>query len=115
MVSGRPLRAGTGAGYDGRVRAGGTVVPVVPIKLYPKKVTKLTKKVTKKFSELVTFLSKLVTFFWVQMMGTTGTTRGGTSVPYPESVPTVPNSTDRTRWSTPPSVPVLAYPPVHYS
>ena len=63
MVSGRPLRAGTGAGYDGRVRAGGTVVPVVPIKLYPKKVTKLTKKVTKKFSELVTFLSKLVTFF----------------------------------------------------
>ena len=24
MVSGRPLRAGTGTGYDGRVRAGGT-------------------------------------------------------------------------------------------
>ena len=23
MVSGRPLRAGTGTGYDGRVRAGG--------------------------------------------------------------------------------------------
>lgn len=90
MVSGRTLRAGTGTGYD-RVCAGGTVVPVVPIKLYPKKVTKLTKKVTD-FSKLVTFLSKLVTFFLGTDDGYNWYNSGGNecTLPYPESVPTVP-------------------------
>ena len=87
MVSGRPLRAGTGTGYDGRVRAWGTVVPVVP-----KKGHQINKN-SNRFLQIGHLSFKIgYLFFGVQMMGTTGTTRGGTSVPYHtlKSVPTVP-------------------------